>query len=130
MYKHPKVTNELFVKYFSNLSDILLKSHEDLVYLGDMNGCPIKSNTIQNICEQYDLTNLIKEPTCHKGPTLSLLDVILVSNARRYSATLNVCCDISDFHNIIGLPLSVSRLPKNHKLYFTEVIKTSLSRNL
>ena len=67
-----------------------------------MNGCPIKSNTIQNICEQYDLTNLIKEPTCHKGPTLSLLDVILVSNARRYSATLNVYCDISDFHNIIG----------------------------
>ena len=26
----------------------------------------------------------------------------MLSNARRYSATLNVCCDISDFHNIIG----------------------------
>ena len=97
-----QMTNELFVEHFSNLSDILLKSHEDLVYLGDMNCCPIKSNTIQNISEQYDLTNLIKEPTCHKGPTPSLLDVILVSNARRYSATLNVCYDISDFHNIIG----------------------------
>ena len=67
-----------------------------------MNCCPIKSNTIQNICEQYDPTNLKKEPTCHKGPTPSLLDDILVSNARRYSAILNVCCDISDFHNIIG----------------------------
>ena len=102
IYKHPKVTKELFFKYFCDLSDSLLRSHEDLIYLGDMNCCPTKSSAIQDISEQYDLTNLIKEPTCHKGPTPSLLDVILVSNARRYADTLNVLCSISDFHSIIG----------------------------
>ena len=52
-----------------------------------MNCCPSKSSPIQNICEEYDLTNLIKEPTYHKGPTPFLLDDILVSNARRYAET-------------------------------------------
>ena len=32
----------------------------------------------------------------------SLLDVILVSNARRHADTLNVLYGIGDFHNIIG----------------------------
>ena len=32
----------------------------------------------------------------------SLLDVILVSNPRRYASTFNVFCRLSDFHNIIG----------------------------
>ena len=80
---------------------MLWRSHDDFVYLGDINCCPIKSHAIENICEQYDLTNLIKEPTCHKGPTPSLLDVILVSNSRRYASTFNVFCGLSDFHNII-----------------------------
>ena len=102
IYKHPKVTNELFIKYFPRLSDMLWRSHDDFVYLGDMNCCPIKYHAIENICEQYDLTNLIKEPTCHKGPTTSLLDVILVSNSRRYASTFNIFCGLSDFHNIIG----------------------------
>ena len=102
IYKHPKVTKGLFRKYFSGLSDSLLRTHEDIIYLGDMNCCLTKSSAIQDICEQYEITNMIKEPTCHEGSTPSLLDVILVSNARPYADTLNVLCSINDFHNIIG----------------------------
>ena len=67
-----------------------------------MNYCPIKSHTIQNICEQYDLTNLIKESTCYKRPTPSLLDIILVFNPRHYASSLNIFCGLSDFHDSIG----------------------------
>ena len=84
----------------SIVSQICYGDH--FVYLWDMNCCRIKYHAIENICEQYDLTNLTKEPTCHKGPTPSLLDVILVSNSRRYSSTFNVFCGLSDFHNITG----------------------------
>ena len=44
IYKHPKVTKELFLKYFCDLSDSLLRSHEDLIYLGDM---PLLPNEIK-----------------------------------------------------------------------------------
>ena len=87
---------------FESLCLEITIGHDDFVYLGDMNCCQNKSHAIENICEQYDLTNLIKEPTCHKGSTPSLLDVILVSNTRRYASTFNVFCGLSDFHNIIG----------------------------
>ena len=45
---------------------------------------------------------LITEPTCHKGDVSTLIDVILVTNPRRYLGTLNSEYNISDFHNIIG----------------------------
>ena len=81
---------------------LYLGLYSDLVFLGDMNCCPSKSTTIQDFCEIYGLTNLITEPTCHKGDVSTLLDVILVTNPRRYLGTLNSECNISDFHNIIG----------------------------
>ena len=67
-----------------------------------MNCCHTKSNVIHDLCDLYCLTNLIKEATCHKGTNPSILDIILVSNPRRYVAVLNAECPISDFHNIIG----------------------------
>ena len=102
IYKHPKLKNDAFKCYLSNMADSLFRTHSDLVFLGDMNCCPSKSTTIQDFCEIYGLTNLITEPTCHKGDVSTLLDVILVTNPRRYLGTLNSECNISDFHNIIG----------------------------
>ena len=83
--------------------------------LGDMNCCPIKSHTIQNTCEQYDLTNLIKEPTCHKGPTPSLLDV-LVSNSRRYASTLYV---------FRGLSALIRSITDEHAPMKSKVVKSA-----
>ena len=102
IYKHPKASNTLFSECMRRLSDALFCDYNDIIYLGDMNCCPAKSNVIHDLCDLYCLTNLIKEATCHKGTNPSILDIILVSNPRRYAAVLNAECPISDFHNIIG----------------------------
>ena len=54
------------------------------------------------LCDIYGLTNLIKEPTCHKGKVSTLIDVLLVSNPRRFCSAVNTEFCLSDFHNIIG----------------------------
>ena len=102
IYKHPKVANDLFRTSISCMVDKLIISCSDLILLGDMNCCPTKSKTIKDICDTYDLSNLIKNPTCHKAQTPTLLDVILVSNPKRYIGILNSICNLSDFHNMIG----------------------------
>ena len=102
LYKHPAVNNDCFKKSVSHIADCLLKTYDDLVFLGDANCCPTKSTTIQDLCDTYGLSNLVKEPTCHKGPTSTLLDVILVTNHKRYSGVLNTNFCLSDVHNIIG----------------------------
>ena len=50
----------------------------------------------------YSLCNLIKNPTCHKAATSTLLDVVLVSNRAKYLGVLNCVCEMSDFHNFVG----------------------------
>ena len=102
IYKHPKVKKLIFKECISKMADKLMSTHDDLIFLGDWNCCPHKSNTVKDFCDMYNLRNLITEPTCHKGNVSSLLDVIVVSNPRRYAGVLNSDCQISDFHNIIG----------------------------
>ena len=102
IYKHPKSINTFFSECMRRLSGVLFCDYHDIIYLEDMNYCPTKSNGIHDLCDLYCLTNPVKEATCHKGPNLSILDIILVSNPRRYAVVLNAECPISDFHNIIG----------------------------
>ena len=102
IYKHPYVKNAYFKSCFSFIIDCLLKKYDDLIFLADANLCPKRSNTIKDICDTYGLTNLIKKPTCHKGRESTLLDIVLVSNPKRYSGTLNAKFYPSDFHNVVG----------------------------
>ena len=112
-----------FLKCMSRITDSILMTHEDLAFVGDMNCCPSKSDTIKTFCDLYDLSNLINEPTCFKGSTPSILDVILVTNPRRYISTLNARCYVSDFHNIIGAATKNSLLKKIRELYTIEVTR-------
>ena len=102
LYKHPYVKHDYFKESFGKITDKLLAKYDDLAFIFDGNLCPTKSSTIQDLCEQYSLSNLIKEPTCHKGPVSTLLDVLLVTNPRRYTSALNAEFCLSDFHNVIG----------------------------
>ena len=101
-YKHPSVKNDAFKKHFSQIIDYLLRNYDDLIFLADANCCPKKSCTIQDICDLYGLSNLIKKPTCHKSSDPTLLDIVLVSHPKRYIDVLNTDFCLSDFHNIVG----------------------------
>ena len=102
VYKHSKVSNDFFKQCMSKLGDAILQTYDDFVFLGDMNCCPSKSNVIKDLCDLYDLKNVIKDPTCHKGATPTLLDNILVSNHRRYTGALNANFNLSGCHNLMG----------------------------
>ena len=102
IYKHPKMKLEPFKNKMCFIADKVLTTCSDTIFLGDMNCCPLLSNTVKDICDLYDLRNLIQEPTCHKGNTSTLIDVVLVSNPRKYVKSLNCPCELSDFHNFVG----------------------------
>ena len=91
-----------FESCVSNICDEITPGSDDVIIIGDMNCCPTTSSLVKDICDVYGLTNLIKHPTCHKGTASTLLDVILVSNAKHYVDVLNEKFNISDHHNIIG----------------------------
>ena len=67
-----------------------------------MNNCLTKSPAISELCDTYGLHNLIDQPTCFKGTTPTVIEIILVTNRKKYSGVLNCNCPVSDFHNFIG----------------------------
>ena len=80
-------------------------SFSNIMVLGDLNldmkqGAP--SNVLHTIMGNYDLSNLITEPTCFKSDHPTLIDVVLVNRPRRFIKTsLNFDPGLSDFHNLI-----------------------------
>ena len=102
-YKHPFLADSMFKQHFCRLADTLLSSYDDLVFLGDGNCCPKRCSIINDVCDLYGLKNLIDSPTCYKSKSNpTLIDVILVTNPRRYAGTFNSIFSLSDFHNMIG----------------------------
>ena len=102
VYRHPKVKHAVFKESMGKMVDHLLQSYSDLVFLGDISSCPTKSPVISELCDTYGLHNLIDQPTCFKGTTPTVIDIILVTNRKKYSGVLNFNCPVSDFHNFIG----------------------------
>ena len=70
--------------------------------MGDLN-VNFLSNTrdtcaIEDILDVYNISNIIKVPTCYKATNPTLLDVILTNSPNRVASTLCVDTGISDFH--------------------------------
>jgi hypothetical protein len=64
--------------------------------------CTEKSQPIDDLCDDFDLTNIIKEPTClKKDCNPSLVDVILTNKSKSCFKSLNFNTGVSDYHNLM-----------------------------
>ena len=67
-----------------------------------------KSEKLKGACDIFDLSNIVKDPTCFISRNKpSLLDVILVNHASFIGKTFNLKCGLSDMHNFIGFQLNI-----------------------
>ncbi len=61
-----------------------------------------KVSELDDLCDLYNLKNIVKEPTCFKSQdNPSLIVVILVAKPMRLHETVVFDTGLSDFHNII-----------------------------
>ena len=59
----PSMPNNLFTKHMSTLLDKGIKYHDNLIVIGDFNYdmlCTEKSQTFEDLCDPFYLTNIIK----------------------------------------------------------------------
>ena len=100
-YKPPCIKDSVFERSFSELLNSLQIETPHILIIGDINFDMNKENTLSNLCNTYDLQNLVSGPTCNKGAKSTALDVILSSEPKRFKHTINEPCFLSDFHNVI-----------------------------
>ena len=100
LYKPQKVKDRIFEIIFTDICQSLEKESPHWFVMGDINLDMNFANSLCDVSMVFNLTNLVKGPTCFKGDTPSSVDVLLSSEPQRFKSALNAQCSLSDFHNL------------------------------
>ena len=74
--------------------------YENLMVIGDRNA-EINLECMKLFCETYDLSSLIKVPTCYRNPEKpSCIDLILTNQTKNFQNSFVVETGLSDFHKM------------------------------
>ena len=90
-----------FLSYVSKSLDKNLSKFDHFLILGDLNSEMIEE-PMKDFCDLYELSNLIKVPTCYKNPDKpSSIDVILTNTKNLFQNSLAIETGISDHHKLV-----------------------------
>ena len=138
VYKNPKVPDNIFITKLAELLNNVTSEAKEIVLIGDINiDMQHKNDNVTSmICNVYGLSNVIKAPTCFKKPEGTLIDPVIVMNAKRFQCPINVHCGYSDFHNMVGCVTKVHVPPqmpvkityRSYRNYVEEEFKSEVSR--
>ena len=83
-YNKNKTNIDKFVAYMGPVLDQQMSKPDNFLILGDFNS-EIKEASMKDICDIYNIENLIKDPTCFTNPlNPSSIDVILPNKWRSF----------------------------------------------
>ena len=86
--------------FLSKAIDHYAIHYDNILILGDFN-IEMSEKPMIDFCAQYNLKNLVKEPTCYKNsdnPTC--IDLMLTNRHRSFMSTCTVETGLSDFHKM------------------------------
>ena len=84
----------------------------------DFNVVP-ETTYIKSFCDNFDLTNFIKEPTCFKNPeNPSCIDLIFTNRPRGFQNSCAIETGLSDFHK-----MTLTVMKKSFQKYKPRIIK-------
>ena len=92
----------------NSILDKHIPKYGNIILLGDFNTETVVSS-MQQFCETYHLTNLIKEPTCFKNPlNPSSIDLILTNRPKCFIGNTVIETGLSDHHKMTITVLKTS----------------------
>ena len=127
IYRPPLQSLDRFLDNLDKAVDHYSEKYENLLLLGDFNTV----DTDQQICtfmNSYDLSNLVKEPTCIKSDNPRCIDLILTNRCRSFQHTTTIETGLSDFHKMIVAVLKTTYQKIGPTVITIEVIRTFQNR--
>ena len=90
-----------FLLNVASTLDHFLTNYDNLFLMGDFNSEP-NEKELADFCETYNLSNLVKGPTCYKNPTNpSCIDLLFINRTGNYKQSIMVETGISDYHKLV-----------------------------
>ena len=99
--------------------DLYSSNYESIILVGDFNS-EINDKCMNDFCESYNLSSLIRESTCYKNPeNPSRIDLSLTNSPSSFQNSNVVETGLSDFHGMIVTVMTTSfqRLPPKIRHY-------------
>ena len=106
-YNPSKHTISYFLNHISKNLDKRMGNYDNFILLGDFNSMMIESQML-DFCLLYNLSNLIKEPTCYKNPlNPTSIDVILTNRVDSFQNSTAIETGLSNHHKMVVTVLKV-----------------------
>jgi len=105
VYRLPNMTESKFTDDFCKTFDRCTTKYDNLMVIGYINYDLLtpKGQPLQNMCDIFYLSNLVKKPTCPpKNTEPTLIDAILTNKPLLTGKICNFNTVISDVHNLIS----------------------------
>ena len=110
-YSPPSQNKTYFLNSLSNSLDLYMNEYEKLVLLGDFN-MNVRTSTepiFADFLDQYEVKNLVKEPTCFKSlENPSTIDLVITNFSKSFCHTRTFDNCLSDFHRLVTTVLKFS----------------------
>ena len=105
-----------FLNHVSKVIDMYMKDYGNIILLGDFNS-PVTEVTMSEICQTYNLYNLITEPICYKNPNNpSSIDMILTNRKNSFENSATIETGLSDCLKMIFTMLNSKFKKKDPKI--------------
>jgi hypothetical protein len=112
LYKIQHIKDHEFEEIMTDMIDNIILDYDKYLIMGDVNFNMLdehqSTNSVSQICDLFDLRNIITQPTCFKSPRGTLIDVILSPNRKCIQTQGIVDTGLSDYHRMIYV------VTKNH----------------
>ena len=99
IYGPPGMKAVYFINNICRGIDVYNNRYEHFVIMGDFSLEPTEEIT-EKLCVSYNLYNLVKEPTCFKGPPKCFNDLILTNKKYNFQNTITITTGFPDFHKL------------------------------
>jgi len=108
-YRKPSIPERLLQTSLDPVIDKCTEITPNIIVTGDLNCNMLKPgrNAVRTLCEDFNLVNVVNNPTCFKASPPTLLDVILVSSAELVTKSEVIPCPLSDFHHFVTAVLDI-----------------------
>ena len=100
IYKPPPQNDIELLRRMSLILNYYLPTYENFKVIGDFH-LPVGNSHLEAIIQAYDLSSLIKKPTCHHSHTPSYIDLILTNRKRLFQLCNTFETGLSDHHKLI-----------------------------
>ena len=121
-YRPESINRDLFFEEINSTLSKAMHKYENILFIGDLNidiNLPKndKNNLLGNLCDVFDLTNMIKDKTCFMCQQGSSIDVMLTNKPRSFYKSTPIETGLSDHHKLVVTYLrshnSLKLKPKN-----------------